>query len=71
MQIQEIKCLAPLQSGQLWKIEHGHLYIVELGNWLIHYKIFRHPGQRTATTSLMRLDALVNYLRQSEAELVS
>jgi len=70
MQTQESKRLAPLESGQLWKIEHGHLYIVELGNWVIHYKIFRHPGQRTAATNLMRLEALVNYLRQSEAELV-
>jgi len=70
MKVQETKCRARLESGQLWKIEHGHLYIVELGNSVIHYKIFRHPDQRTAATSLMRLEALVNFLRQSEAELV-
>ena len=70
MKFQETKCLARLESGQLWKIEHGHLYVVELGNCVVHYKIFRHPDQRTAATSLMRLEALVNFLRQSEAELV-
>ena len=71
MQTQESNRLAPLQSGQLWKIEHGHLYIVELGNWVVHYKIFRQPDQTTAATNLMRLEALVNYLRHNEAELVS
>jgi hypothetical protein len=62
---------APLQSGQMWKIEHGYLYIVELGTCLIQYKMLREPEQAVAATRLIGLEALVNYLRQSEAELVS
>ena len=61
----------PLESGQLWKLEHGHLYIVELGSWVIHYKIFRRSDQQTAATNLMTLEALVNFLTQSEAQLVT
>ena len=75
MQTHEIKPLGPLQNGQLWKIEHGfeygYLYIVELGNRLIHYRMLRQPDQKAALTKMIGLEALVNYLRQSEAELVS
>ena len=71
MQTQETKRLGPLQSGQMWKIEHGYVYIVELGNRLIHYKMLRQPDQSAAVTRLIGLEALVNYLRHSEAELVS
>ncbi len=63
--------MGPLQSGQMWKIEHGYLYIVELGNRLIHYKMLRQQDQRAAVTRMIGLEALVNYLRHSEAELVS
>ena len=59
-----------LEPGQLWKIEHGYVYIVDLGKRLIHYKILRHPNQRAAMTRLIGIEALVNYLRQSEAVLV-
>jgi len=55
----------------MWKIEHGYLYIVELGNRLIHYKMLRQQDQRAAVTRMIGLEALVNYLRHSEAELVS
>ena len=59
-----------LQAGQLWKIEYGYLQIVELGNWIIHYRMLREPDQRTAPTRPIALEALINFLRQSEAELV-
>ncbi len=55
----------------MWKVEHGYLYIVELGNHVIHYKMLKQPDQQGAVTRMMRLEALVNYLRLSEAELMS
>ena len=58
-----------LEAGQLWKIEHGYIYIVELGKRLIRFKMLRYPNQR-AVTRLIGIEALLNYLRQSEAELV-
>jgi hypothetical protein len=71
MQIREQTSRRGLESGQLWKIEHGYLYIVELGKRLIHYQMRRQPHQAAATTRLIGLEALVNFLRHSEAELVS
>ena len=71
MQIEEQKHLHPLEEGQLWKIEHGYVYIVELGKRLIHYKMLRQPNQRAAVTQMIGIEALLNYLRQSEAKLVS
>jgi hypothetical protein len=69
MQLGESTRLQELEAGQLWKIEHGYVYIVELGKRLIRFKMLRHPNQR-AVTRLIGIEALLNYLRQSEAELV-
>ena len=70
MEVEQQDRLRHLEAGQLWKLEHGYLYIVELGKRLIHYRMLRHPGQRAALTRMIGIEALLNYLRQSEAELV-
>ena len=59
-----------LREGQLWQVEHGYVYIVELGKRLIHYKMLRQPNSLAALTQMIRVEALLNYLRQSEARLV-
>lgn len=71
MRTETKKALRPLEAGQLWKLEHGYLHIVELGNRLIHYKMLRQPNQRAVVTRMIGIEALLNYLSQSEAELVS
>lgn len=71
MQIEEKDRLHRLEAGQLWKIEHGYVYIVELGKRLIQYKMLRQPNQRAVMTRMIGVEALLNYLRQSEAVLVS
>ena len=70
MEVEQQNRLHHLEAGQLWKLEHGYLYIVELGKRLIHYRMLKHPEQRAALTRMIGLEALLNYLRQSEAELV-
>ncbi len=70
MQIADTDLRHDLRPGQLWKVEHGYVYIVELGKRLIHYKMLRHPELRTALTQMIRIEALVNYLRQTDAQLV-
>jgi hypothetical protein len=60
-----------LEAGQLWKVEHGYLYIVEMGKRLIHYKMLRQPKQRAVVTRMIGVEALLKYLKQSEAELLS
>ncbi len=59
-----------LRPGQLWKVEQGYVYIVELGKRVILYKMLRHPSVVTAVTQMIRIEALLNYLRQSEAQLM-
>ena len=62
--------VAELEAGQLWRVEHGYVYIVELGKRLIHYKMLRQPNQ-IAVTRMIGIEALLNYLNQSEAELLT
>jgi hypothetical protein len=71
MQGQEMNRPHPLEPGQLWKVEHGYVYIVELGRRLIHYRMLRQPDQKAAVTRLIGIESLLNYLGQSEAELLS
>jgi hypothetical protein len=70
MQLEERDRSYRLEAGQLWKLEQGYIYIVELGKRLIHYKMLRQPNQKGATTRLIGIEALLRYLRNSEAELV-
>ncbi len=70
MNIVERRRPRTLEKGQLWKVEHGYVYIVELGKRLIHYKMLKHPDQKAVMTRLIGIEALVNFLRHSEAELV-
>jgi hypothetical protein len=70
MQTEEKNCLRGLEAGQLWKVEHGYVYIVDLGRRLIQYKMLRNPNQKAVITKLIGMDALLNYLRHSEAELM-
>ncbi len=63
--------LHQLAAGQLWKLEHGYLHIVDLGKRLIYYKMLRTPTQRAAITQMIGIEALLRYLRQNEAQLVA
>ena len=70
MHTDEKNCLRRLEEGQLWKVEHGYVWIVELGQQLIRYKMLRQPSARAAITHIIRVEALLNFLKQTEAELV-
>ncbi len=70
METETTNNLRRLAPGQLWKLEHGYLYIVELGKRLIHYRLLRQPNQRAALTQMITLEALLNYLSKNEAELL-
>ncbi len=71
MQTQEKRCVRKLEAGQLWEVEHGQVYIVELGKRLIRYQMLRKANARPPITEMIGVEALLNYLRQSEAQLVS
>ncbi len=69
MQSDQTQCARELEAGQLWKIEHGYIYIVELAKRHVLYRMLRQPGQTAALTRMIRLEALLCYLQQSEAVL--
>jgi hypothetical protein len=71
MQTEAIDRGHKLEAGQLWKIEHGYLYIVEVGKRLVHYKTLRGPTQRAAVTRMIGVGALLRYLMQTEGQLVA
>ncbi len=70
METQEKRCVRKLEAGQLWEVEHGHIYIVELGKRLIRYQMLRKSNPRPPITEMIGVEALLNYLRQTEAQLV-
>ncbi|MGH7969945.1 MAG: hypothetical protein ACREIC_14580 [Limisphaerales bacterium] len=71
MKIDSKEMLRELEPGQLWKIEHGYVHIVQLGDPLVHYRILRQPEQPVAITRMIGLEALLNFLQQSDAELLA
>ena len=70
MQTEAVERGHTLEPGQLWKLEHGYLYIVEVGKRLVHYKTLRAPSQRAAVIRPIGIGALLKYLRYCEGQLV-
>ena len=70
MKTEPIEQARSLEEGQMWKLEDGYIYIVEMGHRGIQYKRLRQPSQRAAVTRKIGIGALANYLKSSEAELV-
>ena len=58
-----------LAKGQLWKMDHTHIQIVELGKMLVHYKMLRDLGQMRRT-QMSRIESMEDYLKTNEAQLV-
>jgi hypothetical protein len=58
-----------LAKGQLWKMDHTHIQIVELGKMLVHYKMLRELGQMRRT-QMSRIDSMESYLKENAATLV-
>jgi hypothetical protein len=60
-----------LAQGQLWKLNHLYIQIVELGKRLIHYRMLsdlKETGARIKTSSV---DVLWRYLQSRHARLLS
>lgn len=66
----ETRGVRRLEEGQLWKVEHGYVAIEQLGERLIQYKMLRQADTKAAITQFIRIEALQNFLSQTEAELV-
>ena len=71
MQTEETKQAHPLENGQTWELEHGYLYVVELGKRLVQYQLLRQLNEHAATTGLIGIVELLSFLRHNEATLLN
>ena len=71
MEIEATKSPHPLEQGQMWKLEHGYLHIVELSNRYVHYKILSQLQQHVAAPSVIGVVELLAYLSHNEAKLMN
>jgi hypothetical protein len=63
------KSTPALAKGQLWRMEQGHIRIVDIGKMLVHYKMLRELHQMRRT-QISRIDTMVGYLKTNRAQLV-
>ena len=59
-----------LAKGQLWKLNHAYIQIVELGKRLIHYKMLSHLREPGVRTQMSGIDTMWGYLKTRHARLV-
>jgi hypothetical protein len=58
-----------LAKGQLWRTDHGHIQIVDLGKLLVHYKMLKDLHQMRRT-QMSRIDSMKVYLKTNAGQLV-
>jgi hypothetical protein len=71
MEVEAAMSSYPLAIGQIWRLEHGYLQIVELSNRHVRYKILRQLQQHVTAPSLIGVVELLSYLWHSEAKLMN
>lgn len=71
MSIESNETHATLVPGQLWRIENEFILITNQGKRFVGYKKLRKPNQRAVASQLIRPEALLAYLNEAGAELMS
>jgi hypothetical protein len=59
-----------LATGQLWKMKHAYVEIVELGKNLIRFRLMTSPREICERPIMSGIDTLARYLLARQAELV-
>ena len=59
-----------LAKGQLWKLNHLYIQIVELGKKLIHYRMLSDREETGARVKTSGVDVMWGYLKTRHARLV-
>ncbi len=60
-----------LAKGQLWKLSHAYIQIVDLGKRLIHFRMLARLGERGVRTQMSDIETLWRYLKSRHAQLVT
>ena len=65
------RSLPRLAKGQLWKLKHVYIQIVELGKRLLEYRMLDDLNESGARTKTSSIDTMWEYLKSRRAELVN
>lgn len=57
------------ELGQVWRMATSELHITDVGNLLVHYKLFQQGARRTVTTMSAKR-VVENHLKENKAVLV-
>jgi hypothetical protein len=60
----------PLAAGQLWKMKHVYVQIVELGKRLIEFKLLKYPQEAGVRPQTSEISTLWGYLQARHARLL-
>jgi hypothetical protein len=60
--------LAPLETGQIWRMADANLHVTLSGKLLVHYKLIKKDVKRTAT-SLSSKKVIEQFLKKNKAVL--
>lgn len=64
------RSIPALAKGQIWKLKHVYVQIVDLGSRLLHYRMLDTPRQRGVKTQISSIEIMRGYLRSRHARLV-
>jgi hypothetical protein len=59
-----------LAKGQLWKLSHLYIQVVELGKKLIHYRMLTDEKESGARVKTSDVNVMWDYLKSRQAQLV-
>ena len=62
--------LPRLAKGQLWKLKHVYIHIVQLGKRLLEYRMLDDLNESGARTKTSSIDTMWEYLKSRGAQLV-
>jgi len=60
----------PLAKGQLWKLSHAYIQIVQLGKRLLEYRMLSQPNETGVRTQMSGVGTMWGYLKSRRARLV-
>lgn len=62
--------LPRLAKGQLWKLKHIYIQIVELGKRILEYRMLSDPSESGVRTKTSEIQTMWAYLQSRSARLV-
>jgi hypothetical protein len=64
------KAAQGLAKGQVWRLKHVYIRIVELGKRLLEYKMLDSPEQKGVRTQMSSVEVMHEYLETRHARLL-